>query len=115
MTQAEKLEALVRRAGGNGWLDVRPCLEQLAHTPDFGLVTFYPLVIFNHDFARALFGEENTHSQKPWSDDYSIHGACDGDCYGGAHFDGPVFEYRLMHAVISNNPIDYMYEAVFGE
>lgn len=125
MTQAEKFEALVQRAINNGWtwqtFQGRYFPDYLGErTANHIAITMNDMrlncLLFNHVFARALFGEQDAHdSDKPWNSKYLIHGACDGDCYGGAHFSGPVFEYHLMHAVISKDPIDYMYKVVFGD
>jgi hypothetical protein len=50
-------------------------------------------VIFSHEFARALFGEGHHED-----DEYQPYN----------------WTYHLQQAVISDNPIKYMYEAVFN-
>lgn len=77
MTDAQMLEALMKRASDSSYGG--PSYQDYLHFDSVHLND----IIFNHDFARALFGEDN--------------------------YD------RLMQAVISPNPIKYMYEAVFGE
>ncbi len=56
-------------------------------------------ILFDHDFARALFGECDN-----WID--------------GEDFDQVIpmngFERHLQQAVISDDPIDYMHKVVFG-
>lgn len=100
MTQAEKLETLVRRAVEN---DFKPRFFSWVPEDEKALVSYwlkrdqYMSVIFNHDFARALFGKDMLNSK--------------GEVVPNA----PGTWYpALMEAVISDNPIDYMYEAVFG-
>jgi len=106
MTQAEKLEALVRKAVDGGWqqgIGVKYSRTNGGTDRVTGLVDgleYEPTRIFNHDFARALFGENRVADRK--------------DSLGN-----PVLirgmQWHLQHAVISDNPIDYMYEAVFGD
>lgn len=56
-------------------------------------------ILFNHDFARALFGERETRSMNQAFETITKLG----------------WQDRLQAAVISNNPVDYMYKAVFGD
>jgi hypothetical protein len=109
LTDAQMLEALIQRNTADGW---QP-------TPEMGIFINHGMtpanchcVIFNHDFARALFGnagmvlietgewitkKENDNHRNQW-----VIGSL--SC----------FQYHLQQAVISDNPIKYMYEAVFG-
>lgn len=115
MTQAAKLEALVRRAVECGLKGPIPYANLDADTKytfirSEGLVEVltapkpisqrWLFGIFNHDFARALFGEE----------------PCEFDSMMIVMQSPPVeWIYHLQRAVISDNPMDYMYKAVFGE
>lgn len=58
------------------------------------------ILIFNHDFARALFGEREFYP--------------DGELTLGA-LRNAGFEYHLQQAVVSKDPMGYMYGAVFGQ
>lgn len=135
MTQAEKLEALVRRAIENGW---RPSSlefklsEVRTRFPFHGLLVGFktkqasatifgynwePIeipvseLIFNHEFARALFGEEQRYCLNP--DCFQEKSHPNGSCDIGYGFDLHAFEFHLQQAVISKDPIGYMYGAVF--
>lgn len=107
MTDAQKLEALVRRAVENKWKDDyiwegRDIHFLLDRTDEFE-TTYGGFIglIFNHDFARALFGELLVCPMTGYH-------TCDGKCK-------PKFENELQQAVISEDPIDYMHKAVFGD
>lgn len=119
MTRADKIRALVQKAIDGGW-DAHGWPNWAIWGED--TIIFYDktqeeddtkwvrrgnelelnTVIFNHDFARALFGDGETK-----------------DHYGGEvefyDFGGKDFRYHLMIAAISDNSIDYMHKAVFGE
>lgn len=115
MTQAEKLEALVRRAAQGGWQEGWDWLDTITgdDAPEFTCKLF----LFNHYFVRAL-----------WSWDDSIKCPYCGICltgllmhprpcpFGVAEvFAQPMWQYHLQQAVISENPIGYMYGEVFGD
>lgn len=104
MTQAEKLEALVRRAVDSGWhergTDVENIVREALHEcyePEFSVID----IIFNHDFARALFGDETVYI--PYGHER------------GEYHELPRFKHELQQAVINEDPIGYMYGEVFGE
>lgn len=121
MTQEEKLEALMQRAvdGGYRLSDKVPPKDKLrsvrlsmssyptqeviriVSSAGFILTLSFHRVIFSKDFARALFGDTETK-----------------DHYGGEvefyDFGGKDFQYHLMVAGISDDPIGYLYREVFG-
>lgn len=110
MTQAQKLEALMQKAKQNGWSqwdaweveeDAKGYLKcvQLPYNAAVEYVFDLERIIFNKDFARALFGGTIQYCGCP-------------DCEGG---DTPAWQYHLQQAVISDNPIDHYYEQVFGK
>lgn len=133
MNQSEKLEALVRKAGENGllwnshkilsfkvqnlrqgylpvYLETDETYEWeerdefgdetgVVHKENNGQALSVESLIFNHDFARALFGEEPQHE---------IEQAGPPDILDN-------FEHHLQQAVISKDPIDYMYKTIFGK
>lgn len=126
MTDAQMFEALVKRGidgswnecgkPENGWgVDIGQW-----HTSDYHLVIthhtrgdeYYPYqqILFSHSFARALFGDDK-HSD--WTKQ-SMCGKCGIDGYS-AEYSDYCWQFHLQQAVISDNPIKYMYEAVFGE
>jgi len=101
MTQAEKLEALVQRAIDGGW-----------ENGDAATVKTYsklirianPVVIrgiiFNHDFARALFADWPQVMKDAVPSGVS------------SVTDKPAWQYHLQQVVISKDPIEYMYKTV---
>lgn len=160
MTDAEKLEALVRRAVDDGWdimdkyeatkIDVKE--DVFAENYIVAFLTeadakeilqrtfFYTDVLFNHDFARALFGEKihtflTVHVTNPDLLKEPVGGMKIGTSESGANgvveidpgvenvyleFHGnslpsQEFQYQLQQAVISDDPIGYYYKVVFGE
>lgn len=119
MTQAEKLEALVRRAIEGGFSFGKQYYGQYIGTAEPAVLLFkvpddtlrmpwaVPLLA-DHDFARALFGEEPKRRYDLYEGNgYSADEAGQVDLLN--------FQYHLQQAVISSDPIDYMYKAVFGE
>lgn len=108
LTWSNKLEALIKQAMDNSWFD-EPLssskweidVENKAvtvHAPDRDWYLSVTDLIFNHDFARALFGE-CTDWHEPLIGEYRVP-------QNG-------MEHHLQQAVISKDPIDYMYNVVF--
>jgi hypothetical protein len=120
MTQEEKLKALVKRAMEGG---LKPKHFSWIPEDEQALLNYwftadnYKAVILNHDFARALFGNQFDESVAQYipKTGESDNPSDIKDWYGKAHYNGPTFEYHLMMAVISPDPIDYLYNVVFGE
>jgi hypothetical protein len=122
MTQAEKLEALVRKAVEKGLdqyafhslpitsfhIDIEVGLFGKFVSND-GEEIDVATVIYSKDFARALFGEE--YIDLPY--DYF------GDTREDYEFGDVLPEYpwqlHTQQAVISSDPIGYMYKVVFSE
>lgn len=114
MTDARKLEALIQRAIEGGW-DVPIGAKFVRLVPPFeDYIEFTSehqkeyhesvyAVLFQHSFARALFGEDQLFREEH-EDDPDIPFV----------FLGLRWQYHIQQAVISPNPIAYMYEAVFG-
>lgn len=128
MSDAEKLEALVRRATDSGWKS--PWEEYhypLVYTEsgvwphsDSEYFTSIKDIIFNHDFARALFGDDpiyvvqarkfyrgtrinDRQSESNEDKDFSYSVSMTEDLW------------HVQQAAISEDRIGYMYKAVFGE
>lgn len=68
-------------------------------------------VIFNRDFARALFGERPVN--RITGEKYVAKKLERGVV--AAEFVCPSYHYHLQQAVISKDPIAYMHSVVFGE
>jgi len=129
LTQSEKLEALVKRAIEDGWKPVEKEFE-------WRVIDTYPApflsimiaivdtsafdgnnvvekkltvndIIFNHDFAKALFGEQDH--------DLFVIGTTGNGEHTTVNHPMPSCDYHLQHAVMAPNPIDYMYDEVFGK
>lgn len=114
LTQADKLDALMQKAVESGyepedWVQGPQHLAQsLMHMDRVNSV------IFNHKFAKALFGEEDLELNY----DKALVNA-QFKLFSGTIFSSigtlPAFQAHTMLAVVSNDPIGYMYGAVFGE
>lgn len=68
-------------------------------------------VIFNHDFAKALWGE------KRWSDQPAMHQYYDTLWDGGPDefgYEGRMWQYHLQAMVIDPDPIKYLGEHLDG-
>ena len=108
MTQADKFKTLLTKAIANGYVAETGTFDNVDGTnadyitrmvfepccAEDGICLYH--IIFNHDFARALFGDK------------VIHSVTRLEKY-------KKYELVLMQAVISDDPIDYMYKAVFGD
>ena len=126
MTQQQKLEKLIERAIDAGWnplshfkpgVAIQTSSYPLSMPPEYDVllgnngqppydVIESSKVIFNHDFAKALWGEYETLEDHCTLMDSPV------EFYD---FGGPQWAYHLMQAVISKDPIAYMYSTVFGE
>ena len=162
MTSREKLEALIQKAIDGGWDTTHfDTLKASYKHPDES--EFHDLmgdwhgispldVVFNHDFARALFGEYQeatwiphdvpakrpdfrpwknelgidyvdwshvpnelylcTRCKKPWGKAFVV--IVDSYCKQTNKYNAG-FELHLQQAVVSTDPIDYMYQCVLGK
>lgn len=110
MTDAQKLEALIQRAIEGGYT-YSGCYQDfngklMLDMKEEQWVTVFEAendysIIFNHDFARALFGDTPEY---------------EADLYRPEAYQITLkhWEWHIQQAVTSDNPIDYMYQAVFG-
>ncbi|SRR5216117_2653137 len=110
MTSQEKIERLMEKAMQNGWDGSLKGIVigkgESARTATYNL-------IFNHNFARALFGEEER------KDPVFVP----KEQRRGSKFTGDAFEIvtkkswsrHLQEAVVSADPVSCMYKAVFGD
>lgn len=116
LSQDEKLEALVRRAIENGWVPDRyDRTERQSSELDYEFVAIwydfrsysenYKLFIFNHDFARALFEEGKVTTEN----EFGIGKGKNIKLLKNIL----AWQYHLQMAVISNDPVNYLYHAVF--
>jgi hypothetical protein len=112
MTQAEKLEALIKRAIDNGG-DLK--LTPLSIHDYVKLCLKSPwqeqLLFGSHDFVKVLFGNgpNCAYCGEP---PRNMH---QSQCVEGSNIWPYLWQYHLQQAVISNDPIDYMYKAVFDD
>jgi hypothetical protein len=103
-SQEEKLRALIEKAIDGGWnlwghkswqfVELYGVIVGIRFPDDETALNVRTTeLIFDHDFARALFGEDNNPDEWPefW------------------------WQRQLQMAVIDKDPIDYLYEEVFGE
>lgn len=123
MNSADKLTKLIEKAKEQGWkpfsfdiasVDYRKGkLERnmliTVHASDGEITIMYNLeaIIFNHDFAKSLFGEGKLDNDDNTSK-YDFYEYYESSL--GAWYD---WQVHLQQAVIAEDPIDYMYEAVF--
>jgi len=121
MTQSEKLEALVRKAIDGGWQDLTHTMEwdtadQQWRYDAIGGEEWHSqidlnTVIFNHDFAKALFGDNISEAVDSAFMSASFSSELDIDQAGLV----TIWQYRLQQAVIAEDPVGYMYGVVFDE
>jgi hypothetical protein len=135
VTQSEKLEALITRAIANDFQvegdlkHIRPSLDDellvtfTYRNRDFTNSAYF--FLFNHDFAKALFGEEKylfgdiiTEDTNPfdrgiWFTQAKIKELKPISYNWDIELES--WQYHLQQAVIADNPIDYMYDEVFGK
>lgn len=104
-TQAEKLEALIRRANNNGYTSYP---SSWAEYEAWDIDKPYTTFIFNHDFARALFGEKPEYGIKRYGPTPNTITRQDAGEF-------VPWQFHLQQAVISDNPVDYMYKVVFDK
>lgn len=100
MTDKEKLEALIHRAVKGGF-DEDTVDFVWKGEPTFEGYNYPQCLIFSHNFAKALWGRE---TDSPYCGDIEYRGTPD-----------LLWQYHLQQAVISTNPISYMYSTVFTE
>ena len=106
MTQSEKLQKLIQKAIDGGFKGkglLSPPSSQFIVDP-----REIPLLIFNHDFARALFGEEPEYGIRRYSSSAGEITRQDAGMF-------IPWKLHLQQAVISDDPIGYMYDAAFSE
>lgn len=89
------LEKAIQKAINNGWFADGDRAVATASATMNGLPV-YPSVIFNHDFAKALWGHVNMvrygEDKYPYADDQLI----------------PAWQYHLQQMVIADDPIKYL-------
>ena len=94
MNDKEILEKVLQKAIDGGYNHIPYSVTEHA---DFLIETkVLPILIFNHDFAKALWGEEETVKHSHFAREITKHG----------------WEYHLKAMVISDNPIQYLKENI---
>lgn len=112
MNDTEKLTALLQRAIDNG-ADLK--LTPLS-IPDYAKLCLKSpwqeqLLFGGKDFAKGLFGDgpNCAYCNEP------PHHTHPSPCVEGNNTWPYLWEYHLQKAVISSNPVDYLYKAVFND
>lgn len=122
MTNRQILEKAIQKAVAGGWdmfgwrdnvlewkIDDRPFLVFKPANIDAGVPVYSTKdIIFNHDFAKALWGEEFPLEMKEVDTGYGkvqmgVQGTWPGSNY---------FQYHLQQMVIAENPLDYLKEHI---
>lgn len=102
MTNQQILEKAIKKAIAGGWVDGRLAIKELNAKPEFALSTFWPLVIFNHSFAKALWGDSD-HNIVRASRNFSNETI---DIYVTG------YKFHLQRMVIAEDPIKYLGENI---
>ena len=99
MTEKKVLRKCIRKAMDKGWENPKKYPLYSYSYPDNGGMDFEinKNLIFDHDFAKALFGEKT-----PTCNCHLLHEDCPKD------FVDYDWEYHLQQMVISKNPIKYL-------
>ena len=73
-------------------------------------------IIFSHDFAKALWGDQIVTDLENKYDYLGNPNAVIPTDHepSGTDYDYPVWMWHLQQAVVSEDPVSYMYKAVFG-
>lgn len=106
MTNQEILIKAIEKAVAGGWVDGDAAMSQLSVTPEWALgsqIPFVMSIIFNHDFAKALWGDELQFPFAHWMRYRKID-----------HQDNriPAWQHHLQQMVIADDPIEYLGENV---
>lgn len=115
MTNSDKLQKLIERAIENGWQDnnwttIRWLPEDYPKNiaeAAFGMHRVNEL-IFNHDFAKVLWSEEPHYIHGGYFHEKDWHKDNVPMPINYSHW-----QYHLQQMVIADDPIDYIYCAVF--
>lgn len=132
MTDQEILEHAISKAIDGGWSDHRG-LEAIefvkatnftvtlkgwvefvdeGHTDESQteIEYYFSEIIFNHDFAKALFGEKTTNGGtiKYFPTDYLTHEVIRFQPVLEAATNRPAWQYHLQQMVIADDPIKYL-------
>ncbi len=108
--QDEMLKTIIERAVEGGFDDdtVKFVFDvwgiEHVMTNDFELSPKYYQILFNHDFAKAFFGEENYNGEEYTMFDHNHR------FIGYIGRDIKEWQYHLQQAVLSEDPITYYYE-----
>jgi len=121
MTQEDKLKKIIEKAVENGYKvskaeeDFETTIKSVDNTPyvshksiaveegtlqEYEVIIAYQQIIFDHSFAKAIWGERKDHLCK----------TCNGPLIVGTDPYIVGWQAHLQQAVISDNPIDYYYE-----
>jgi hypothetical protein len=122
MTHQAILEKAISKAIAGGWLSGADYSHYVRTNPDQVGLLFYPdddrtiewhdweWLIFNHDFARALWPETEEEWQ-PTSKEWDKYGLWYYDGGYMPDFSGQEWEWHLQNMVIADDPIKYLGES----
>lgn len=103
MNKLEMLKGAMQKASDRGWDDegyksIEVAGAIFVYQPDMPHILYEPdFIIFNHDFAKALWGEENiVTSRVEVSRDKTVEGV------------RPAWKAHLTFMVIAEDPIQYL-------
>lgn len=115
MTNPDKLKALIQKATDNGFVpdEYLSIFIKRWHTGE--IIIHYGIILFNHDFAKVLFQidgfptiTKKGYEPTPYRAGHNAVVSLPSRALKGS------WQYHLQQAVISEDPISYMYTAVFG-
>lgn len=101
MTNKQILEKAIQKAIDGEWSDGKAAMSQLTHTPEWALggqMPFVMSVIFNHDFAKALWGDGKGGDYYKLNDPKRTR--------------RKLWEHMLQQMVIADDPIKYLGENI---
>lgn len=105
MTHQEILEKAIRKAKSNGWKGIENIWHQTNVSSDWRLIedpmtaSAYD-VIFNHDFAKALWGDGLVGNKIPFGPELGA--------FGISRKNTCAYQYHLQQMAIAEDPIAYL-------
>lgn len=69
-------------------------------------------LLFDHDFAKAVFGEEEWGYHTGYQEWCELKNAPPVDILEEMLFKMPIWQYHIQQAVVSKDPTDYYYEYI---
>ena len=112
MSEDEILAKAFKQAKANGW---QPLIQKYAFKvdtePQLGVIEYIEPFIFDHDFARSLWGEGLMEDSLGLVE-YAVFENGLWDANDGLQFNGRRWQFHLQQMVIADNPIKYLGENI---